>query len=93
LISDPAESETRFLSKAADQLDEMGIRVTKMMCGKSSSFMRDGNPVFTRSLMLAGLKPEESIRLQQRGFDGAQQFGCGLFVPHKGVRAVVDIQE
>jgi CRISPR-associated protein Cas6 len=88
LISDPEISEPEFLSEVAGELRQQGIQVSKMMCGKSSSFLLDDKRVFTRSLMVAGLNPEQSIQLQRQGLGQAQQFGCGIFVPHKGVEAV-----
>jgi hypothetical protein len=44
--------------------------------------------IFTRSLMVADLEPEQSVRLQQIGLGAGRTFGCGLFIPHKGIKAV-----
>ena len=44
--------------------------------------------VFTRSLMVADLEPEQSIRLQQIGLGEGRRIGCGLFLPHKGIAPV-----
>ena len=44
--------------------------------------------VMTRSLMLAELQPEESIRLQEDGLGPLRHMGCGIFIPHKGIEAV-----
>jgi CRISPR/Cas system CSM-associated protein Csm4 (group 5 of RAMP superfamily) len=38
--------------------------------------------------MLADLKPEESLRLQQQGLGPHRLMGCGIFIPHKGIDAV-----
>ena len=40
------------------------------------------------SLMLYGLSPEESLRVQAHGIGLHRKLGCGLFVPHKSVAAV-----
>ncbi|MDH3609566.1 MAG: hypothetical protein OEQ24_10045 [Gammaproteobacteria bacterium] len=48
--------------------------------------------MFTRSLMIDGLKIEESIYLQQRGLGEGRLVGCGLFMPHKGIEAVGEAQ-
>jgi hypothetical protein len=38
--------------------------------------------------MVAELEPEQSIRLQQTGLGEGRTFGCGIFLPHKGIKAV-----
>jgi hypothetical protein len=38
--------------------------------------------------MLADLTAEESLRLQQHGLGPGRYFGCGLFIPCKGIKTV-----
>ena len=38
--------------------------------------------------MLADLDVEEAVILQQRGIGRHKKMGCGLFIPHKGIKAV-----
>ncbi len=38
--------------------------------------------------MLADLTPEDSVRVQQRGVGPWRRHGCGLFLPHKGIKPV-----
>jgi CRISPR-associated protein Cas6 len=80
--------EALFLSEAARHLADMGIRVRKAVCGKSCTLATPQGPVMTRSLMVAGLTPDESIRLQQRGVGAHRLLGCGIFIPHKGIDTV-----
>ncbi len=87
------QSEEDFLQEVADELARMEIKVSKMICGKTGAIRTGNETVFTRALLVADLKPEESVRLQQRGIGGGRMLGCGLFVPHKGIAAVYDIQE
>ena len=90
---DREQSEADFLQQVAAELNAMGIEVTKMICGKTG-FVRTGDEtLFTRALLVADLKPEQSVRLQQRGIGGERMLGCGLFVPHKGIDAVYEMQE
>ena len=42
----------------------------------------------TRSIMIAGLTPEESVRIQQEGIGPLREMGCGIFIAHKGIDAV-----
>ena len=39
-------------------------------------------------LMVADLTPEAAIKLQQEGLGEGRKFGCGLFLPQKGIKAV-----
>jgi len=80
--------EGGFLSAAAGLLERMDILVRKMLPGKSAAIGTPDGPLATRSLMLADLSAEESLRLQQFGLGPCRYFGCGLFIPYKGIKAV-----
>jgi len=86
-------SEEHFLAEVAAQLGRMDISVSKMICGKAGSIRTDTKNIFTRSLMIADLKPEESVRLQKQGIGENRNLGCGIFIPHKGIDAVYSVQE
>ena len=43
--------------------------------------------IFITSL-LADLTPEHAIKLQQEGIGPGRKFGCGLFIPQKGITSV-----
>jgi hypothetical protein len=87
VVSD-SDDENRFLEWVAGELQAMGIRIKKALCGKSLSLATSDGPIHTRSLMLADLKREDSLRLQQEGLGPHRKLGCGLFIPHKGIKAV-----
>jgi hypothetical protein len=38
--------------------------------------------------MIADLKPEDSIILQQHGLGDGRKMGFGLFVPHKDIKSL-----
>jgi len=90
---DRSESEADFLARVAELLNAMNIKVTKMICGKSGEIRTAGETIFTRALLVADLDPEESVTLQQLGLGKDQMLGCGLFVPHKGIDAVHNVEE
>ena len=90
---DPDQSEPDFLAQVAADLQGLNINVTRMICGRSGEIRRNGGALFTRALMVADLKPEESVCLQQRGLGEARLLGCGLFVPHRGIDPVYTAQE
>jgi CRISPR-associated protein Cas6 len=90
---DPDQSEPDFLAQVAIDLQRLDIKVTRMMCGRSGEIRSKGGSLFTRALLVADLKPEESVCLQQRGLGEARLLGCGLFVPHRGIDPVYTAQE
>lgn len=83
-----ADNEEAFLAYAAEELSTLNIKIRKMLCGRANSFRTPEGVLNTRSIMLADLEVEEAVILQQQGIGDRQFMGCGLFIPHKGVRAV-----
>lgn len=92
-VGDNMEDEEVFLNKAADMLQQEGIQVKKMMSGLAHVLRMPDKDLYTRSLMIDGLKTEESIYLQQNGLGEGRLVGCGLFMPHKGIEAVGEAQK
>ncbi|KAA3621105.1 MAG: type I-MYXAN CRISPR-associated protein Cas6/Cmx6 [Proteobacteria bacterium] len=80
--------EPSFLQETARELTALGIEPRKMMCGRLHAFRSPDGPVYTRSVMIADLRLDESILLQQRGIGDLCAYGMGLFLPHKGIDAV-----
>lgn len=87
VVSVDIEEEV-FLEWVAKELQNMGISIRKALCGKSMMLAMSTKSVVTRSLLLADLSLEESVRLQKEGLGDYRIFGCGLFLPHKGINAV-----
>ena len=80
--------EEAFLENAAHLLGELGIRPPKMLAGLSRVIDTPRRKIETRSLMVDGLKPQESVLLQQHGLGKGRTLGCGLFLPHKSISAI-----
>ena len=93
ICCDREQSETDFLTEVAGLLKQMKIKVSKMICGRCGEIRTADETIFTRALMVADLDPEESVTLQQQGLGEGRMLGCGLFVPHKGIDPVFDVQE
>jgi CRISPR-associated protein Cas6 len=85
---DKGISEDEFLQKCFQQLSSLDIQVKKMMAGLKNKIKTDNGIVYTRSLMLADLKKDESIRLQEKGLGDYRLLGCGLFVPQKNIESI-----
>jgi CRISPR-associated protein Cas6 len=80
-----------FLQSARRQLAKLAI---KGICRVPEGFDRDGRKVPIRRvvrikdvrivcfpLLVDGLKPDESLRLQEQGIGGRRRMGCGVFIP------------
>ena len=89
----PVEDEDAFLQQALKELQLLSIRPKKMMCGKITQLILNGQPAVTRSLMIDGIDVAQSVLLQQRGIGLGRLLGCGLFLPHKGIDAISEAQE
>ncbi|MEJ2346131.1 MAG: type I-MYXAN CRISPR-associated protein Cas6/Cmx6 [Gammaproteobacteria bacterium] len=85
---DEQAREEAFLDWAVGELRALDIVVRKALCGRSHVMRTPSGEIHTRSLMLADLEPEESVRLQRLGIGPHRRMGCGLFIPHKGIKAV-----
>jgi CRISPR-associated protein Cas6 len=80
--------EDEFINWVADGLAERDIKVRKMLCGMGHNIQTHEGEVSTRSLMIADLDKPTSIALQEEGVGPLRHYGCGIFLPHKGIRAV-----
>lgn len=80
-----AGDEAAFLAAAAGALGALGINPGTMLCGRVTPVATPARTYQTRSLMLAGLTPEQSLALQQHGLGIERKLGCGVFIPHKDI--------
>ncbi len=87
-VPDTDNDEEAFLKVIYQQIQAMNIDVRKMLCGKSHTLNTPSGPIKTRSLMIADINPEESILLQENGVGDFYSYGCGVFIPQKGITAV-----
>ena len=81
-------SEDQFLQWVADELSARNIPARKLLCGISHDIVANGKTISTRSLMIADLDKATSIALQEVGLGPHRHYGCGIFIPHKGIKAV-----
>lgn len=88
LQGNEADDENAFLQRVVEDLRSRGIRVRKALCGITQRIDTPEGPLQSRSLLLADLSAEESVRLQQQGLGSHRQLGCGIFLPHKGIDPV-----
>ena len=93
LVSAASEGESTFLERMAKALSAKNIYPKKMMSGRTTILSFPHSQITTRSLLIDGIEAAQSVRLQQEGIGDGRHYGCGLFLPHKGIDAVGDTQE
>lgn len=79
--------EGEFLAVCGEQLKTQRI-VAELVCGKARRGTGAHGEWRGFSLMLHGLSPDDSLRVQQEGIGFERKRGCGIFVPHKSIVAV-----
>jgi CRISPR-associated protein Cas6 len=87
MVLEPGEDEDTFLQRIVSEMRDMGLRFTKVLCGKEHTLTSAEGILLTRSLLVADLKFDDAITLQERGIGtkAHKKLGCGLFIAHKTV--------
>lgn len=80
--------EIGFLEAARAELEKMAIRCGLIPGKKRKMHLPEGD-VWGYSLMLHDVSPQQSLLVQEQGLGLHRAYGCGLFVPHKSIKAVV----
>ena len=80
--------EDAFLARCAEELRALDVAAPRLLPGRGHVVAGPDGPLHCRSLLLDGLEPAPSLRLQERGLGAARQFGCGLFLPHRSLATV-----
>lgn len=80
--------EELLLAWVAAQLQALDIRPRKLLFGTEHFIVTPSQPIRVRSLMIADLEVEESLRLQQHGLGPHRHLGCGVFIPHKDIKEI-----
>ena len=82
------DDEQQFLDQIYQELNAMGIKAKKMMCGRIRTINTENGQVTTRSLMIADIDKDDAILLQKKGLGKHLHWGCGLFMPFKSIKQV-----
>jgi len=88
-----AMDETRFIQWVADELAKRDIQLHKLLCGISHQLKLPEGEYETRSVMIADLDQQTSVTLQEEGIGPFRHYGCGIFMPQKGIRAVGETED
>lgn len=85
--------EDAFLEWVVNEMTDRGMQARKLLCGMGHKFEANGEMIETRSLMIADLDKLSSVKLQEVGIGLHRHMGCGIFVPHKGIKAVGETED
>lgn len=85
--------ETGFIDWLAAELAQRDIKLRKVLCGIGHTINTPDRTIETRSLMIADLDKNTSIALQEQGVGPDRHLGCGVFLPHKGIKAVGEAED
>ncbi|MGD2159718.1 MAG: type I-MYXAN CRISPR-associated protein Cas6/Cmx6 [Gammaproteobacteria bacterium] len=86
-------NEEQFIDWVVEELKQRNINVRKMLCGIGHVISTPDGEIETRSVMIADLDKHTSLSLQETGLGPGRHLGCGIFLPHKGVRAVGETED
>jgi CRISPR-associated protein Cas6 len=93
VLSDKNEDENSFLERMSAEVESItGHQIKKMLCGKTHILRTPEKDWLTRHLMIADQTSEDSILLQQSGLGEGHLMGCGLFLPHRGIKSLHSIE-
>ena len=92
IVSEADQTEEAFLEYVVQEMRKLGVPVRKMMAGRTTSHATPDGKLHTRSVMVADLEPDSAVMLQQVGIGPHRKMGCGLFIPHKGIKAVHEVK-
>lgn len=87
LVAAGPADEAAFIAECRRQLGALGIDA-QFVVGRSQAMQAEGCRVLGFSLMLHGLRAEDSLRVQRAGIGGERKRGCGIFVQHKSIAPV-----
>lgn len=86
-VATAAGSEAAFQDEVAAWLQARGV-ACQFITGRRRTVRAGEREIVGFSVVLHGLTPEASLRMQFEGMGGERALGCGILVPHKSIAAV-----
>lgn len=86
-VTTGSADEDTFNADIIRELDRMHID-TRFICGRRQTIHVGADAIYGYSLMLHGIPIEHAIRVQETGLGLHRKLGCGLFIPHKSIKAL-----
>ena len=82
-------TEEQFVQDVMRELDGHFQIRCGFICGKRQTLQSASGPIHGYSLMLHDVPPHKSLQLQDEGMGRNRLLGCGIFIPHKSIAAVM----
>lgn len=82
-------TEEQFVQDVMRELDGHFQLRCGFICGKQQTLQSASGLLHGYSLMLHDVPPHKSLQLQDEGLGRNRLLGCGIFIPHKSIAAVV----
>ncbi len=87
LVAAATGDEAAFQDEVAASLRAQGL-ACQFITGRRRTVAAGTRNIIGFSVVLHGLAPEGSLRMQSEGMGGERGLGCGIFVPYKSIAAV-----
>lgn len=82
-----AAGEAAFQDEVAEWLHGRGV-ACQFITGRRRAVTVGEREIVGFSVVLHGLTPDASLKMQSEGMGSDRALGCGIFVPHKSIAAV-----
>lgn len=86
-VTTGGDDEASFNQAVMDELDHLKIDA-RFICGRRQTIRLSDGQIYGFSLMLHGISVPDAVRIQETGLGLHRRLGCGIFIPHKSIKAL-----
>jgi len=85
IVSAVEEDEEAFTERMFQELQKMGLGLTKILSGRDHALAGPDGPINTKSLLVSGMTAQDAVALQIKGLGPGRSMGFGLFIASKSL--------
>lgn len=86
-VTTGGDDEASFNRAVMEELDHLNIDA-RFICGRRQTIRLPDGDIYGFSLMLHGISVPDAVRIQESGLGLHRRLGCGIFIPHKSIKAL-----
>ena len=86
-VTTGGDDEASFNQVVMSELDRLEIDA-RFICGRRQTIRLPDGDIYGFSLMLHGISVPDAVRIQETGLGLHRRLGCGIFIPHKSIKAL-----
>lgn len=86
-VTTGGDDEASFNQVVMGELDRLKIDA-RFICGRRQTIRLPDGDIYGFSLMLHGISVPDAVRIQETGLGLHRRLGCGIFIPHKSIKAL-----